>query len=164
MSRVAIVIWTIVRVVTAVLFLGWAALQLRLLDRVIGLELPEWLKPAGIVLLLVGGVVVLLCGGMLSTPGMIPTKFVVVGPFRYVRNPMSLGGVTMMSGLALFCRSMSILLFSATLFFVLHGIVVLWEESFLEKRYGESYRQYKHSVNRWLPTFRHRLGGDLGRD
>jgi hypothetical protein len=92
MSRVPVVIWTTLRVVAAGLFLGWAALHLRLLDRVIGLGLPEWLKPAGMVLLLVGGVVVLLCGGMLSTPGMTPTKFVVLGPFRYVRNPMSLGG------------------------------------------------------------------------
>ena len=160
MSRVPVVIWTILRVVAAVLFLGWAALRLRLLDRVIGVVLPEWLKPAGMALLLVGGVVVLLCGGMLSTPGIIPTKFVVVGPFRYVRNPM-LGGVTMTLGLALFCRSISILLFSAILFLALHGIVVFWQESFLEKRYGESYLQYKHSVNRWLPTFRHRPASNL---
>ena len=158
MSRVAVVIWTILRVVAAVLILGWATLHLRPLDRVIGVGLPEWLKPAGIALLLGGGIVVLLCGGMLSTPGIIPTRFVVVGPFRYVRNPMSLGGVTMMLGLALFCRSISILLFSAILFLILHGIVVLWEESFLENRYGESYLQYKHSVNRWLPTFRYRSG------
>lgn len=155
MSRAPVVIWTILRVVAAVLFLGWAALHLRRLDRVIGLGLPEWLKPAGVLLLFVGGVVVLLCGGMLSTPGIIPTRFVVLGPFRYVRNPMSLAGVTMMLGLALFCRSVSILLFSVILFLVLHGIVVLWEESFLEKRYGENYLQYKNSVNRWLPSFRH---------
>ena len=64
MSRVPVVIWTILRVVAAVLFLGWAALRLRLLDCVIGVVLPEWLKPAGMALLLVGGVVVLLCGGM----------------------------------------------------------------------------------------------------
>lgn len=50
---------------------------------------------------------------------------------------MSLGLVTTMFGLALFCRSISILLFSAILFFALHGIVVFWEESFLEKRYRE---------------------------
>jgi protein-S-isoprenylcysteine O-methyltransferase Ste14 len=109
-------------------------------------------------LLLTGGTVVLLCGGMLSTPGIIPTKFVVLGPFRYVRNPMSLGLVTTMFGLALFCRSISILLFSVILFLVLHAIVVLWEESFLEKRYGESYVQYKQSVNRWLPTLGRRPG------
>jgi protein-S-isoprenylcysteine O-methyltransferase Ste14 len=156
MSRLVVVIWTILRVAAAVLFVGWAALHLRRLDRVIGLGLPECLKPAGMVLLLVGGVVVLLCGGILTTPGIIPTKFVVLGPFLYVRNPMSLGGVTMMFGLALFCRSISILLFSAILFLALHGIVVFWEEPFLEKRYGESYLQYKHRVNRWVPSFRYR--------
>ena len=155
MSRIAVVVWTILRVVAAVLVAGWAALHLRVLDRVIGLVLPEWLKPAGMVLLIVGGIVVLVCGGMLGTPGVIPTRFVVLGPFRYVRNPMSLGGVTMMFGLALFCHSISILVFSVILFLVLHGIVVLWEESFLEKRYGENYLQYKNSVNRWLPSFRH---------
>ena len=158
MRRTLIVLWTITRVVAAVLFLGWASLQLRRLDPVIGLVLPEWLKLAGMVLLLAGGTVVLLCGGMLSTPGIIPTKFVVRGPFRYMRNPMSLGLVTMMFGLALFCRSISILLFSVILSLVLHGVVVLWEESFLEKRYGESYVQYKHSVNRWLPTLGRRPG------
>ena len=158
MSRVPVVIWTILRVAAAVLFVGWAALHLRLLDGVIGLGLPEWLKPAGMVLLLVGGVLVLLCGGMLSTPGILPTTFVVLGPFRYVRNPMSLGAVTMMFGLALFCRSISILLFSAILFLALHGIVVFVEEPGLEKRFGESYLQYKHSVSRRLPTLRHRPG------
>ena len=158
MSRVAVVIWTILRVVAAVLFLGWVALHLRLLDGVIGWGLPEWLKPAGMVLLLVGGVVVLLCGGMLSTPGMIPTKFVVLGPFRYVRNPRSLGGMTMMFGLAFFCRSISILLFSAILFLALQGLVVFWEEPLLENRYGESYLLCKRSVNRWLPTFQNRPG------
>jgi protein-S-isoprenylcysteine O-methyltransferase Ste14 len=129
-------------------------LALRRLDGVIGLGLPEWLKPAGMVLLLVGGVVVLLCGGMLSTPGIIPTKFVVLGPFRYVRNPMSLGGVTMMFGLALFCRSISILLFSAILFLALHGIVVLWEESFLEAVWRElsAIQALRKSLASDLPT------------
>jgi protein-S-isoprenylcysteine O-methyltransferase Ste14 len=90
------------------------------LDGVIGIRLPHWLKPAGIVLLLIGGVVVLLCGGILSTPGIVPTEFAVRGLFRYVRNPMSLGAIIiMMLGLALFRRSPSIFLFSALLFFLL---------------------------------------------
>jgi protein-S-isoprenylcysteine O-methyltransferase Ste14 len=154
MNRVLIVIWTLLRVVAAVLFVGWAALHLRMLDHFFGVRLPQWLTPAGILLLLVGGIIVLLCGGMLSTPGIAPTEFVVGGLFRYVRNPMSLGAVTMMFGLALFCRSISILLFSVILFLTLHGIVVFVEEPRLERRFGESYLQYKHSVNRWLPTLR----------
>ena len=162
MSRVLVVIWTITRVAVAVLFMGWAALHLRLLDGVVGVGLPKSLQPVGIALLLVGGVVVLLCGAMLSTPGILPTEFVVLGPFRYVRNPMSLGAVTMMFGLALFCRSISVLLFSVILFLAIHGIVVFIEEPGLEKRFGKSYLQYKRSVNRWLPTFRHRPSNNLG--
>jgi protein-S-isoprenylcysteine O-methyltransferase Ste14 len=88
--------------------------------------------------------------------GILPTKFVALGPFRCVRNPMSLGAVTMMFGLALSYRSVSILLVAAILFLVLHGIVVFVEEPGLEKRFGESYLQYKHRVNRWVPTFRYR--------
>ena len=159
MSRPLVVVWTIARLVTAVLFVGWASLHLRLLDGVIDLRLPEWLKPAGTVLLLVGGADVLLCGGMLSTPGIIPTKFIDVGPFRYVRNPMSLGAVTMMSGLALFCRSASILVLSVILFLFIHGVVVFVEEPYLEKRFGKSYVEYKNSVNRWLPTSQHSAHG-----
>jgi len=98
MSRAPVVVWTILRVAAAVPFVGWAALHLRLLDAVIGVTLPEWLTPAGMALLLIGGGVVLVCGGMLNTPGIVPTEFVVRGLFRYVRNPMSLGAVTMMLG------------------------------------------------------------------
>jgi hypothetical protein len=54
MHRTLIVLRTITRVVAAVLFLGGASLHLRRLDPVTGLVLPEWLKPAGMVLLLTG--------------------------------------------------------------------------------------------------------------
>jgi len=71
------------------------------------------------------------------------------GPSAHVRNPMSLGAVTMTFGLALFCRPISILLF-----LLIQMFVVFVEEPGLEKRFGESYLHYKLSVNRWLPTVR----------
>lgn len=154
MNRPLVVIWTISRVAIAVLFLGWAALHLLVFDRAFGVSLPGWSKLVGIALVLLGGLTVLLCGGMLSTPGIVPTEFVVRGFFRYVRNPMSLAAVTMMVGLALFCRSLSILLFSALVFLLLHLFVVFVEEPGLETRFGDSYREYKLSVNRWFPALR----------
>ncbi len=153
MSRVPAVIWTISRVAAAILLVGWIALHLRVLDRAFAVRLPEWLKPAGIVLLFLGGIIVLVCGGMLSTFRIVPTEFVVIGPFRYVRNPMSLGAITMMFGLGLLCRSISILLLSALLFLGMHMFVVFVEEPGLEKRFGANYLRYKQSVNRWLPKF-----------
>jgi protein-S-isoprenylcysteine O-methyltransferase Ste14 len=64
---------------------------------------------------------------------------------------MSLGAVAMMCGLGLFCRSISILIFSAILFVAMHGLVVLVEEPGLKRRFGQSYLQYKLKVNRWIP-------------
>jgi protein-S-isoprenylcysteine O-methyltransferase Ste14 len=156
MGQIAVVLWTIARVTTAVLIVGWAVLRLRFFDGVFGVTLPQWVKPVGVLLLAIGGLVVLLCGALLRTPGVLPMEFVVTGPFRYTRNPMSLGAVTMACGLALFCRSISILIFAGILFLGFHAVVVFLEEPGLEKRYGESYRHYKHSVNRWLPSFRSR--------
>jgi protein-S-isoprenylcysteine O-methyltransferase Ste14 len=47
--------------------------------------------------------------------------------------------------------SASILLFALVLFLFLHLLVVYVEEPGLESRFGEGYRAYKQSVNRWLP-------------
>jgi protein-S-isoprenylcysteine O-methyltransferase Ste14 len=78
---------------------------------------------------------------------------VALGPFRYVRNPMSLGWVIFMLGLGLYKSSVLVILFAAALFSFLHAIVVFVEEPGLEKRFGESYLKYKRSVPRWLPQF-----------
>lgn len=66
---------------------------------------------------------------------------------------MSMGGVILMLGLGLYESSVSILLLASALFLLMHMIVVYMEEPGLEKRFGESYRHYKGSVNRWLPKF-----------
>lgn len=151
MIRALVIGWTITRVVVAVLLIGWAVLHVRGLDSAIGVRLPVQLKPLGMVIIAFGGCVVLLCGAMLSTPRVLPTEFVSRGPFRYVRNPMSMGAIAMMFGLGLFCGSISILLSATLLFFLIHIFVVFVEEPGLGKRFGESYLRYKHSVNRWVP-------------
>jgi len=116
-----------------------------------------------LIVLIAGGLLVLACGGILSTRGILarkgrlfPKEFVAFGPFRYVRNPMSLGLVILMLCLGLYESSIAVLLFAVGLFLLLHLVVIYVEEPGLEKRFGESYRDYKRSVNRWLPKF-----GDL---
>jgi len=167
MRRSAIVAWTLAKVVTAVVCIGWCALHVRKLDPYFRLVVPPWTRVPGCILLILGGVLVLTCGGILSTrwnAAPFPTKgrffrrffpreFVAFGPFRYVRNPMSLGAVTLMMGLGLYEESISVLLLALLLFLFLHLVVIYVEEPGLERRFGESYRQYRQSVNRWLPGF-----------
>ena len=144
-----------------VLFVGWCASHLRRWDPYLGVSLPTWSRAPGLIFLISGGLLVLACGGILSTRGILetpghrffPKEFVVFGPFRYIRNPMSLGAVILMLGLGLYESSVSILLLALALFLFFHLVVVYVEEPGLEKRFGESYRDYKRSVNRWLPKF-----------
>jgi protein-S-isoprenylcysteine O-methyltransferase Ste14 len=59
-----------------------------------------------------------------------------------------------MIGIALWYRSTFGLVLAAGLFVLFHAVVVYVEEPGLEKRFGESYRQYMRNVPRWLPRLR----------
>jgi protein-S-isoprenylcysteine O-methyltransferase Ste14 len=78
------------------------------------------------------------------------SELVVQGPFHVTRNPMYLSMVTLLFGLA-------ILLGSLTPFFVIPVFVLIInrrfipaEESMLEQRFGDSYRNYHQHVRRWI--------------
>jgi len=156
-----LVLWAVARTAIAVLFVGWCALYLRRWDPYLGVSLPAWTRALGLIVLISSGLLVLACGGILGTRGILetpgdrffPKEFVAFGPFRYLRNPMTLGAVILMLGLGLYESSVSILLLALALFLLFHVVVVHVEEPGLERRFGESYREYKRSVNRWLPKF-----------
>jgi protein-S-isoprenylcysteine O-methyltransferase Ste14 len=82
-----------------------------------------------------------------------PTKkLVVVGLYRYVRNPMILGVFTILLGETTCIWSLALLQWSAA-FFVINTIYfILYEEPGLEKRFGDDYLNYKKRVSRWLPS------------
>jgi protein-S-isoprenylcysteine O-methyltransferase Ste14 len=142
------------------LAVGWLMGYLRPLDASLGVELPAWVQAPGIVTIVAGAILVLTCGVMLSTRGIgtlggdewcMPREFVAAGPFRFVRNPMSLGGTLLMAVIALWHCSALGLGLAAAFFLVLHLAVVYLEEPGLEKRYGDGYRAYRQHVHRWLP-------------
>jgi protein-S-isoprenylcysteine O-methyltransferase Ste14 len=65
---------------------------------------------------------------------------------------MSLGAVTLVGGLGLMEQSMTLLVLTVVLWSLLHLLVVRVEEPGLEARFGDRYRHYKQSANRWLPS------------
>ncbi len=88
---------------------GWWAICAPL-DVALGTELPAWVQIPGVVAIALGSVGVLTCGALLSTRGIgtlsgdewfMPQEFLATGPFRYVRNSMSLAGVFLIVGIAL---------------------------------------------------------------
>jgi protein-S-isoprenylcysteine O-methyltransferase Ste14 len=144
-----------------VLLWGWLAVAVRPLDRRLGLSLPAWLVPVGLLLAAGGGALTLACvvvfvraGRGTPAPFDPPRCFVAVGPYRWVRNPMYLGGLALLLGAALTFRSPSVTLLAALFLAAAHLFVVLYEEPSLERRFGESYTRYRGAVRRWLPKTR----------
>src|SRR5947208_1061362 len=74
------------------------------------------------------------------------------GPFALVRNPLYVGNVLLWVGFALSAR----LVWLAPVIVVLLGLeyhaIVRWEETLLESRLGDAYRDYASRVPRWLPV------------
>jgi len=79
------------------------------------------------------------------------SQLVAVCPYRYVRNPMISGVVTMLIGEALLHGSRVIAIWAATFIVINQVYFVLLEEPGLERRFGAAYLKYKSAVPRWIP-------------
>jgi len=88
--------------------------------------------------------------GTSANPSVSATTLVVTGPFRLSRNPMYLARMFLYLGLALLANSLCILAALAPLLLVMHYGVIKREEHYLEGKFGDTYRQYRSSVRRWL--------------
>jgi protein-S-isoprenylcysteine O-methyltransferase Ste14 len=91
-----------------------------------------------------------------GTPAPIdaPRKLVVRGPYRYSRNPMYLGVLTVISGWALMFRAANLAVYAVAVATIFHLVVVLYEERRLRAEFGAQYEAYCSEVARWLPRLR----------
>jgi len=78
------------------------------------------------------------------------TTLVTAGVYRYTRNPMYLGLLIMLIGAWIALGKLSPLLIIPVFFFVIREGFVLPEEEFLEKIFGDQYRNYRSRVRRWV--------------
>ena len=79
-----------------------------------------------------------------------PERILDVGPYRFVRNPMYLGHLIFLAGLALALRSWLAAMVLAGHFFWFHHHVRRDEER-LTTLFGDTYRDYCRRVKRWIP-------------
>jgi protein-S-isoprenylcysteine O-methyltransferase Ste14 len=84
-----------------------------------------------------------------------PTRrLVVLGPYRYVRNPMISGVVAILVGETLAFWSGALLVWTAVVFAVNAIYMPLVEEPDLRLRFGADYDRYRENVRRWVPRLR----------
>jgi protein-S-isoprenylcysteine O-methyltransferase Ste14 len=155
-------LWIALRTsVYVVLFLGfwlWLAGLLQPLDARIGVSLPAWTQGLGLVTLLAGAALMFWCIAMFvvrgrGTPALFdsPRRLVIRGPYRLVRNPMYVGLLTLLAGLALRERSVAVLALLAIAFTFVNVVVRLHEEPRLRRLFDGEYEDYCRSVPRWIP-------------
>ena len=111
---------------------------------------------AGSVLVLVGlalaiwGRKTMTRAGTNVNPRQPSTALVVTGPFRYMRNPLYVAMFILYIGLAFLLNTLWPIVLIAVLFPLMHWGVVLREERYLERKFGETYSRYCAVTRRWI--------------
>jgi protein-S-isoprenylcysteine O-methyltransferase Ste14 len=136
---------------------------------ILGLLL-DWLAPAYVLMVLLSfeqrvmiGALLIAASAGLGIPAILsfraagthvepwkPTSaLVTAGIFRRLRNPMYVGLILFLVGLAVLLASDWMLVMTVVFVLVLHVGVVKREERYLEAKFGEAYRRYKAAVPRY---------------
>ena len=159
MKTIFIAVRALIVMVAFMWLWAWVALGLRRYDRRYDLQLPEWTMLLAVPVMLAGAALAVACvatfvviGGT-PAPFDPPRQFVAVGLYRYVRNPMYIGGALLLAGFALYLRSGAALAFCLPWLLLAHVFVLAYEEPALRRKFGAPYETYCHTVPRWIPRF-----------
>jgi protein-S-isoprenylcysteine O-methyltransferase Ste14 len=79
-----------------------------------------------------------------------PKHLVTTGPYRYSRNPMYVGVVTILIGWCVLWDSRTLLIYTAAVAVAFHFRVLLAEEPWAARLFGEDWDAYRRRVRRWL--------------
>jgi protein-S-isoprenylcysteine O-methyltransferase Ste14 len=116
-----------------------------------GIRLAVALTAGGAALALDGAAMVSFRRAHTSVVPMNPTTALVTsGPYRLTRNPMYVGMALLYVALAFAFGVMWALLLLPAVILVIDRFVIAREEPYLERKFGQSYRDYTLRVRRWL--------------
>ena len=114
-------------------------------------------QPIGLVPLAVGILALLWCvrdfyvsGKGTLAPWAPPEKLVVVGLYRYSRNPMYVAVALVLFGWVVSFNSMSLLAYALIVVVAFHLRVVFGEEPWLARAHRSEWEQYSSRVPRWF--------------
>lgn len=84
------------------------------------------------------------------TPFKESTTLITSGFFQYSRNPIYLGMVLVLLGVAISLNKLIIFLIPLTFALWIHFSFILKEEVMMKEVYGDKYLEYSKKVRRWL--------------
>jgi len=148
---------------------GFAWLWLWLMPQWLGIRSSTSLPPQsparwwGLGPIVLGGVLAVNCfarfffvGKGTPAPFDAPQHLVIIGPYRYVRNPMYLGAGLVLAGCAILFAEFSLVLigYAVAIILLVNLFILLYEEPTLRRRFGAEYDEYRKNVRRWIPRAR----------
>ena len=148
--------WQTFEVVFGLPFLAAIALHLVTPLALPGTFLTPALVPGGLALIVVGLTLIVLARrefarrGQPTDPGRPTTQLVTTGVFSVSRNPLYLGGVCILIGIALALDLPWVLVALLPALVAAHYVLIVPEERYLATRFGEDYATYAASVHRWF--------------
>jgi protein-S-isoprenylcysteine O-methyltransferase Ste14 len=148
--------WEISEVVFGIPFLISLALQWAVPLSLTQGILRQALIPVGVALFIIGvGFIVLARRefahyGQSTEPGHPTSEIVMTGVFSISRNPLYLGIVSTLSGVALALNFLWILVLLIPAILLCQYILIGPEERYLQNKFGKEYLGYAASVRRWL--------------
>lgn len=147
--------WQIFEVIFGIPFLAAIALQ-----QVLPLAFPPGLlMPAMIIdiaLIVLGVALVVLTRRQFAQyhqptdPGQPTQQIMTTGVFWISRNPLYLGGMCVLLGVALAVKLPWALILLLPSLIACHFVLIEPEERYLAARFGEEYRSYAATVHRWI--------------
>lgn len=146
-------------VTLGVVILGWIGITLIIQLEAI-MDVPRFTSPLAMwvgIIFLIGGIFLrgwaayLFYQQKLKVVVLKPqSSLVTSGPFRFSRNPLILGIIAIVLGIALIFESWGGVVLSLLVFLFWDMWIRKVEEKELERVFGEEYRQYKKVVPRWI--------------
>lgn len=148
--------WQIFEVVFGIPLLIAIALQVVVpLSFPVGLLTPAAI-PGGVALIITGVVIVVLARRRFAQhhqptdPGHSTTRLITTGIFSISRNPLYLGGICVLIGIALAFNLPWLLVMLLPAVIACRYLLVAPEERYLASTFGAEYQAYAASVHRWL--------------
>jgi len=118
-------------------------------------------RTAGLITLILGAIVLVqafvrfVAEGRGTPAPVAPTERLVIGGlYRYVRNPMYLAVVAVITGQGLALGQPVLLGYAAAVWVTVASFVRCYEEPALARQFGEQYRAYRRAVPAWRPRTR----------
>ena len=148
--------WQIFEVIFGLPFLAAMALQLAVPLALPSGSLTPVLILVGAVLIIVGAALVVLGRREFARfrqptePGNPTRRLVTTGVFSVSRNPIYLGGVCVLVGIALAVNLPWVLVLLLFALVACHHVLIAPEERYLASKFGGEYSTYAASVHRWL--------------